>query len=129
MIRLKELRLQRRLKQSELAELLHVKQNTISNWENGKTEINNSDAIKLANFFGISVDYLLGVSQEKEPEYLGIEKTPPGETEGANEWMQLYYALTDENKALLVKLVSSFKDMSPERRRFVLDAIRLAQKQ
>ena len=60
---------------------------------------------------------------------LGIEKTPTEETEGANEWMQLYYALTDENKALLVKLVSSFKDMSPERRRFVLDAIRLAQKQ
>ena len=57
---------------------------------------------------------------------LGIEKTPPEETEGANEWMQLYYVLTDENKALLVKLVTTFKDMPPERRRFVLDAIKIA---
>lgn len=57
---------------------------------------------------------------------LGIEKTPSEETEGAQEWMQLYHTLTDENKALLVKLVASFKDMPPERRRFVLDAIKIA---
>ena len=59
---------------------------------------------------------------------LGIEneKTPTEETEGAQEWMQLYYVLTDENRDLLVKLVMAFKDMPPERRRFVLDAIRIA---
>lgn len=57
---------------------------------------------------------------------LGIEKAPPEETEGANEWMQLYYVLTDENRALLVKLITAFKDMPPERRRFVLDAIKIA---
>ena len=57
---------------------------------------------------------------------MGIEKTPPGETEGAQEWMQLYYVLTDENRDLLVKLVMAFKDMPPERRRFVLDAIKIA---
>lgn len=67
MIRLKELRLNRELKQSELAEILHVKQNTISNWENGRTEINNTDAIKLADFFGVSVDYLLGREETKNP--------------------------------------------------------------
>lgn len=57
---------------------------------------------------------------------LGIEKTPSDETEGAQEWMQLYYALTEENRTLLVKLVMAFKDMPPERRRFVLDAIKIA---
>lgn len=67
MLNLKELRLDRGLKQSELAEILHVKQNTISNWENGKTEVNNADAIKLANFFGVSVDYLLGREETKTP--------------------------------------------------------------
>ena len=67
MIRLKDLRLKRGLKQSELADILHVKQNTISNWENGKTEINNTDAIKLAEFFGVSVDYLLGREETKNP--------------------------------------------------------------
>ena len=67
MIKLQELRKRRNLKQSELAELLHVKQNTISNWENGRTEINNTDAIKLADFFGVSVDYLLGREETKNP--------------------------------------------------------------
>ena len=57
---------------------------------------------------------------------LGIEKAPTDETEGAQEWMQLYYVLTDENRDLLVKLVMAFKDMPPERRRFVLDAIKIA---
>jgi transcriptional regulator with XRE-family HTH domain len=58
---------------------------------------------------------------------LGIKKfLPPDITEGKQEWIQLYDALTDENRDLLVKLIFSFKDMPPERRRFVLDAIRLA---
>ena len=59
---------------------------------------------------------------------LGLEneKAPTDETEGAQEWMQLYYVLTDENRDLLVKLVTAFKDMPPERRRFVLDAIKIA---
>ena len=89
MIRLKELRLQKRLKQSELAEVLHVKQNTISNWENGKTEISNADAIAIANFFGVTVDYLLGRSEEK---------TPPDEdlSEGERELMEMVSQLTDE---------------------------------
>ena len=60
MTRLKELRQQRNLNQSAIAEVLHVKQNTISNWEKGKTEISNGDAITLADYFGVSVDYLLG---------------------------------------------------------------------
>lgn len=58
---------------------------------------------------------------------LGIkEEIPPSErTEGEKDWMQLYYALTDENRDLLVKLILAFKDMPPDRRRFVLDAIRI----
>ena len=67
MIKLQELRKNKKLKQSELAAILHVKQNTISNWENGKTEINNTDAIVLADFFGVSVDYLLGREGTKNP--------------------------------------------------------------
>lgn len=76
-------------------------------------------------FRGATTDPRIETVQRIE-DALGIEKAPPGETEGAQEWMQLYHALTDENKALLVKLVASFKDMPPERRRFVLDAIKIA---
>lgn len=62
---------------------------------------------------------------------LGIEEknSPSDMTESETAWMELYYALTDENKDLLVKMISAFKDMPAERRRFVLDAIRLATSQ
>ena len=55
------------------------------------------------------------------------EKSPPTElSEGEERWMQLYYALTDDNKELLIKLIATFKDMPADRRRFVLDAIKMA---
>lgn len=59
---------------------------------------------------------------------LGIEtKNPPDNLSGgAAEWMELYNTLTDENKDLLVSMVKVFAELPPERRRFVLDAIRLA---
>ena len=60
---------------------------------------------------------------------LGIEKTPPEETEGAQEWMQLYYSFNEENRVLLVKFITAFKDMPPERRRFIIEAFKLAKNQ
>ena len=59
---------------------------------------------------------------------LGIEiKNPPDNLSGgAAEWMELYNTLTDENKDLLVSMVKVFAELPPERRRFVLDAIRFA---
>lgn len=60
---------------------------------------------------------------------LGIEKTPPEETEGAQEWMQLYYSFNEENRVLLVKFITAFKEMPPERRRFIIEAFKLAKNQ
>lgn len=65
-----------------------------------------------------AIERALGLENEKSP--------PSGLTEGELEWMKLYHTLTDEKKELLVSMVNAFKDMPPERRRFVLDAIRLA---
>lgn len=60
MPRLSELRKQKGLKQGDLAAFLGVAQSTLSGWENGKFEIDDKNKIKLADFFGVSVDYLLG---------------------------------------------------------------------
>lgn len=46
-------------KQTELATLLGVAINTYSNYENGKLEPNTSSLIKLADYFGISVERLI----------------------------------------------------------------------
>ena len=66
MIRLKQLRKEQKVTQIELAQMLNVKQTTISNWENEITEIDQQSLFKLADYFNVSVDYLLG--RDADPE-------------------------------------------------------------
>ncbi|MDO4154745.1 MAG: helix-turn-helix transcriptional regulator [Clostridia bacterium] len=53
-------------KQKELAAVLNVSQNTYSQYENGVIELTAETLIKLADFYGVSVDYLLGRSEMKK---------------------------------------------------------------
>ncbi len=60
--RLKELRKQKKLTQKEIAEKLGIKQNSYSDWENGKSEPNVKTILMLAQELDSSIDYLLGAS-------------------------------------------------------------------
>lgn len=60
MNRLKELRKQKKLTIIELAEKIGVTKLTILNWEHGTHEIKGSNAKKLADYFNVSIPYLLG---------------------------------------------------------------------
>lgn len=64
MNRLKELRQEKKLSQKELAENIGVHYRTLQNWENGESQIKPEKAQQLADFFGVSVGYLLGFSSE-----------------------------------------------------------------
>lgn len=59
--RLKELRLDNSLTQAELANALSVDQRTVSNWEKGIREPDFESLMKIARYFNISADYLLGL--------------------------------------------------------------------
>lgn len=65
---IKKLRTQKRLKQSDLADFLHVAQTTISNWENGRTEPDFDSLWRMAAFFDVSVSYLLGADTFEQKE-------------------------------------------------------------
>lgn len=65
--RLKNLREDRDLKQKDLAKLLNVSQNTYSQYENDVIALTAENAVKLALFYDTSVDYLLGLTDEKTP--------------------------------------------------------------
>ena len=58
-----------KMRQADLAELLGVTKLTVSNWENGKHEIKADKANEIAKLFNVSVCYLLGYSDKKEPYY------------------------------------------------------------
>ena len=65
-MRLKEMREDSDIKQKEIAEYLHIKQNTYSQYENEQRQIPIDMLIKLAEFYDTSVDYLLGLTHIKE---------------------------------------------------------------
>lgn len=72
MNRIKELRKEKGLKQTELAAILNVTQGALSSWETGRYDIGNDDLKKLADFFGVSADYILGRDDiSKLPGYIG----------------------------------------------------------
>jgi transcriptional regulator with XRE-family HTH domain len=58
--RLKELRNLRRISQLKLAMDLNMNQNTISRYENLEREADYETLIKIADYFDVSIDYLLG---------------------------------------------------------------------
>lgn len=59
--RIKELRSENNLTQTELANATGISQNAIAQWENEKRTPNINAIIALAKFFEVSTDYLLGV--------------------------------------------------------------------
>lgn len=59
-IRIRDLREDRDLKQTDVAQGTGIDQRTISNYETGKTIPDAFSLIKLADFFGVSIDYLVG---------------------------------------------------------------------
>ncbi|MCF8002418.1 MAG: helix-turn-helix domain-containing protein [Halanaerobiales bacterium] len=65
--RLKYLRKESDLYQKELAEKIGVSRTTITQYENGAREPNYEILKKLANFFEVSTDYLLGNTDQRRP--------------------------------------------------------------
>ena len=62
--RIRDLREDRDLKQKDLAEFLHCSQQVYSNYELGQRDIPTSILIALSNFYKVSVDYILGISDD-----------------------------------------------------------------
>ncbi len=61
--RIKELREEKGLTQLELSKELSVKQQTIAQWESGTRDLKTGSIIALANYFNVTSDYLLGLSE------------------------------------------------------------------
>lgn len=58
--RLRELRTEKGVSQQELGNILHTSKMAISHWESGHSEPCIAQLIVLADYFGVSIDYLVG---------------------------------------------------------------------
>ena len=91
-MKLKELRVKKRLSQEELGKILGVSGQTILNWENCIHSPNVDQLIKLADFFDVSIDYLVGLKNENKTK---------------NEIMN---DLKDNSKEDLLKIIENYID-------------------
>lgn len=106
--------------QAEVARIVGITQNGYSYWENGKTKIDNESALRLADIFSVSVDYLLGREEESSrsairiPVYGSVPAGIPMEAiEDIVDWEELPAAMAAGGKeyfALLVKGDSMYPD-------------------
>lgn len=98
-VRLRELREAAGFKsQQAFADAFGVAQSTVGNWEAGKREPNFDTAIRLARFFGVTVDSLL----------LG-ENVPASETENGKLWAERLQGLSPADLFLFTQVLDSLK--------------------
>lgn len=106
-IRLKQLREDKDLLQKELGDILGVTSQTISGWEIGRTKPDYDMLVKIAKYFNVSVDYLLGnVSKNSEKDEMGYLK----QLLIKNGYMKPNEDLSKEELERLMKFVKNNKE-------------------
>ncbi len=93
MNRIKELRKQNNLNQFELAKICNTTNSNISGWENNKWQPDNDALIKMAEYFNVTVDYIIGRNQQPqwtdEEKALGVGRHKTHLSEDEFEWLEL----------------------------------------
>lgn len=65
MNRIRELRTERKLTQEDIGNLLNVSARSVGFYESGERDPDTKSLIKLANYFNVTVDYLIGESNDR----------------------------------------------------------------
>ena len=105
--RLKELRCERGISQKALADALNYTQSNVSEWEKGTVEPRLSAIKRIAAFFNVSSDFLLGFTDEEN--YL--QAIPSDSLFGnENSLLHSFRVLTDEEKSTVLKIATLLKN-------------------
>ena len=110
---IKELREKAELTMEEMADRLKVynvnpSKSMISRWENDKAEPSMEYARILAKFFNVSLDYLLGITEDNE-----LQKAEQKIEEYSDEnkiFFSKYEKLSDNAKKQMLKIIETFED-------------------
>lgn len=104
--KLKALRLNADLTQSELAKEVELPQSCISLWEKGSREPNLIGIKKLAEFFNVTTDYLLDLTNEQKNETEKVKSI--GLTEEEKKLLEMYQQLSPDRKKDIFTLMKTF---------------------
>lgn len=92
--RLAELRKDAGLTQRQFAQQMHVSLNTVSGWERGLADPDDETKVLLAKRFGVSMDYLMGVSDAQRTQerqcatFFYIKDLPPAAARELEEFLR-----------------------------------------
>ena len=93
--RLAQLRDEKGLSQTQLGKIVNAAQNTVSQWELGTRGISSEMLIRLADFYTVSIDYLLGRTENRT----GTQaNTRPHVTSDEIELIKKYRSLDEDGK-------------------------------
>ena len=109
MMRLRECRENSGYSQKYVALTLGISAPSVANWERGKTSPTRENVIRLADLYGVSVDYLLGRSDDASVVAAGVTDTPQTDTGDG-------LRLSDAEK----KLIRRFRDLDEDDQEAVL---------
>lgn len=104
--KLYELRIEKNIAQSDLAEILEVTRQAYSRYERGERELGYEALKKLSKFFDVSIDYLLENSTYYYPDRLAHTNAPKSDED--REILSLFHALTPEYRAVALKTLRSW---------------------
>jgi len=111
MNRIKELRKLKKVSQKEVASNLGIAQNTLSTWEVGRYEPDSDSLVKLADYFNVSIDYLLGRSDEKRPAVPEDDGSHKNEVlVRSRNGMVVQKSYTDEQIKFIISLIDAIPD-------------------
>lgn len=108
-IRIKELREQKKMSQMTLAVRAGCSQNTISKIEKGECDPKASLLAEMSELFGVSVDYILGLSREKFTAERRSRLTRLVDI--SQEYVEKYEKLSEENKAVINVVVDRMLEL------------------
>ncbi|VBB05613.1 Hypothetical protein LUCI_0823 [Lucifera butyrica] len=122
--RLKELREKSGLNQSQAAEKLGISRVNYNRYENGEREPDNATLSRLANFFGVTTDYLLGlIDSPTEAAKTTIRSAISDDPELLEFWKEL------EEREDLKLFFRQIKSLSPQALKRIIRYIKIVEEE
>lgn len=106
--KIRELRLEKDLRQKDLAAKIHIAANTLSQFESGKANPSYDVLISIADFFEVSTDFLLGRSDDFG--VISIKNQSAEFSSGGKELLEIYNAIEPEYRAQILEYARYFAE-------------------
>ena len=118
MIRIKEIRKNKKITAKELADNINVAESTMSLYENGKREPDFATLTKIAKYLEVSVDYLIGYIEKENfsPAMNNSVNSSEPLTNQEEQLLHMFRMTTEEGRMRIISTVVSICDQMEEKR-------------